>query len=415
MRFDLDKMSSRISSRYGDGVGRALYRALLTTARALDAELARCESLRPREISNLRTTIVNAVPRENRSSVVGVLHDRMSALSDSPESTPNSLDFSIQSFVRRTSRDLFASANSSYDTEEDDVVNVDTDSSAESSIDSGNGSFNIKVVTTNGDGKDKEENTSSTAEDRIRQVGFSTLRYLNGRLAALEPIVYTTTSDATRHGIRITAMSHYEGSERRRHLFRYHVRMHNTSAMTVKLLSRSWTIRDVDGRVTYVDGPGVVGAFPTLRPESSYEYSSAAPLLAPVGTQSGHYVFVVVPDALDNEEDMGDLDNDGDAGTDADADADADIVDVKGSKHEDHDGHIHAGSKPFQADNSLSMEAVLSPNGGMLHVPVAPFGLRAPTMRTRTIDGPGESSTTTASPTSRLTRRKKRGDEWRRR
>lgn len=404
------KMSSSIiSSWLGDGVGRTLYRALLTTARALDAELARCESLRPREISNLRTTIVNSVPRENRSSVVGVLHDRMTALADSPESTPVEPDYSVQSFVRRTARDLVASVRSSEVGDKNNVVAVDSDSNDVSFVDGENGPFNIKVLTMIGDGKDKEETSHVSTEERIRQVGFSTLRYMNGRLAALEPIVYTTTSDATKHGIRITAMSHYEGSERRRHLFRYHVRMHNTSAMTVKLLSRSWTIRDVDGRVTYVDGPGVVGAFPTLRPESSYEYSSAAPLLAPVGTQSGHYVFVIVPDALGNEEDVSDLPND--------ENGDAEVVTVNDSKGGDKQQYVvNTDSKPLQANNSLSMEAVLSSSGGMLHVPVAPFGLRAPTIRTRAIDGPSESNSVATTPaTGRSTRRKKRGDDWRRR
>lgn len=61
----------------------------------------------------------------------------------------------------------------------------------------------------------------------------------------------------------------------------------------MQLLSRAWTIRDLDGRVTSVEGPGVVGAFPTLAPRESYEYSSAVPLNTPVGTQSGHYMFII--------------------------------------------------------------------------------------------------------------------------
>lgn len=400
-------MSTPVTSRWsGDGVGRALYRALLTTARALDAELARCESLRPREISNLRTTIANMVPRETRSSVVGILHDRMLAFSNSSTSHPVTIDNSMQSFVRRSTRDLIESMRFSHETSNSDGTTVDSNSSG-ISIDDGSAPINIKVHST-GEGRDKDEITHAMTADRTRRMGFQTLRYMNGRLAALEPIVYTTTSDATKHGIRITAMSHYEGSERRRHLFRYHVRMHNTSAMTVKLLSRSWTIRDLDGRVTYVDGPGVVGTFPTLRPESSYEYSSAAPLLSPIGTQSGHYVFVIVPDALIDEDDVTDIDNDGEANGDVDT--------VKDGKDGDHDQAVRGDSRRLQTSNSLSVEAILTPSGGMLHVPVAPFGLRAPTIRTHSVDGPSETTgSATTSTSCRTTRRKKRGDESRRR
>lgn len=124
-------------------------------------------------------------------------------------------------------------------------------------------------------------------------VGFAALRHLNSRVDALRHLVYDTASDAERFGIRVAVESSYQGADRERFFFKYQVKIRNASEETVQLLSRAWTIRDLDGRVTSVEGPGVFGVFPTLAPRESYEYSSAMPLSTPVGTQSGHYVFIV--------------------------------------------------------------------------------------------------------------------------
>lgn len=136
------------------------------------------------------------------------------------------------------------------------------------------------------------------------EVGFAALRHLNGRVAALRHLVYDTNSHAERFGIRVRVQSSYQGADRERFFFRYQVRINNASQDTVQLLSRAWTIRDLDGRVTSVEGPGVVGAFPTLEPKESYEYSSAVPLSTPVGTQSGHYVFIAGAQTFEGAEEM---------------------------------------------------------------------------------------------------------------
>lgn len=374
----------------GGNVGRMLYRALLIAARALDVELSRCESLRPRELSNLRSTVVNSLPKEIRPLVPEVT-DNSRIPANLPTSSTDVSDRSVLSYVRRAAREIVRGSFLLRDGNPTEFVGRNL------------GSVAVIVNSGTSDGPDDDAGHPEALDDSIRSAGFLTLRHMNSRLSALEPIVYTTTSDATKHGIRITAMSHYEGSERRRYLFRYHVRMHNRSAMTVKLLSRSWTIRDVDGRVTYVNGPGVVGAFPTLPPETSYEYSSAAPLLAPVGTQSGHYVFVVVPNTIDFDNDSNeDLDNN-----------EEDVVNE--NKYSDNDtsqSNIYKWSKDIS-----SVESPPATNGGMLHVPVAPFGLRAPTVRPHSSDSRGSSAkaVTSSSQSGKSSRRTKRNDDGRRR
>lgn len=48
-------------------------------------------------------------------------------------------------------------------------------------------------------------------------------------------------------------------------------------------------IVDGDGERRDVEGPGVVGQFPTLAPGEAFEYSSFCPLQTPWGTMEGTY------------------------------------------------------------------------------------------------------------------------------
>lgn len=71
----------------------------------------------------------------------------------------------------------------------------------------------------------------------------------------------------------------------------YHIRIENDSEHTVQLLSRHWRITDGRGAVNVVEGEGVVGEQPVLRPGRSHDYVSGCPLTTPNGSMEGHYVF----------------------------------------------------------------------------------------------------------------------------
>lgn len=71
----------------------------------------------------------------------------------------------------------------------------------------------------------------------------------------------------------------------------YHIRIENQSAGTVQLLTRHWRITDARGMVNLVDGDGVVGEQPILRPGESHDYVSGCPLTTPQGSMEGHYTF----------------------------------------------------------------------------------------------------------------------------
>ncbi len=71
----------------------------------------------------------------------------------------------------------------------------------------------------------------------------------------------------------------------------YHIRIENDSDQTVQLVSRHWRITDGRGMMNLVEGDGVVGEQPVLRPGQSHDYVSGCPLNTPHGSMEGHYSF----------------------------------------------------------------------------------------------------------------------------
>ena len=78
----------------------------------------------------------------------------------------------------------------------------------------------------------------------------------------------------------------------RRWVWSYAIEIVNASAETVQLISRHWIITDAWGRVEEVQGPGVVGEQPTLKPGDAYAYGSGCPLSTSSGSMVGTYQMV---------------------------------------------------------------------------------------------------------------------------
>ncbi|HET7664032.1 MAG TPA: Co2+/Mg2+ efflux protein ApaG [Rhodanobacteraceae bacterium] len=74
-----------------------------------------------------------------------------------------------------------------------------------------------------------------------------------------------------------------------RFVFAYTITLRNTGQMPAQLLSRRWIIADANGKVEEVQGDGVVGEQPWMRPGEDYQYTSGAVLETPVGTMRGSY------------------------------------------------------------------------------------------------------------------------------
>jgi ApaG protein len=74
-----------------------------------------------------------------------------------------------------------------------------------------------------------------------------------------------------------------------RYVFAYTITITNEGDVAAKLISRHWVITDANGKVQEVNGDGVVGEQPDLKPGEEFRYSSGAVLETPVGAMQGLY------------------------------------------------------------------------------------------------------------------------------
>lgn len=80
--------------------------------------------------------------------------------------------------------------------------------------------------------------------------------------------------------------------EDNRYVFAYTVTIRNEGRESAQLISRHWIITDANGEVSEVEGEGVVGEQPTLRPGEGFRYTSGAILETPVGSMRGTYHMI---------------------------------------------------------------------------------------------------------------------------
>ena len=71
----------------------------------------------------------------------------------------------------------------------------------------------------------------------------------------------------------------------------YEVNIKNQGKEIVQLLYRNWVITDMNGHVEKVEGPGVVGLQPIIKPGETFSYSSFCVLPTPDGSMKGQYQF----------------------------------------------------------------------------------------------------------------------------
>lgn len=77
-----------------------------------------------------------------------------------------------------------------------------------------------------------------------------------------------------------------------RYAFAYTICIHNVGDIAARLLARHWQITDSNGRIEYVDGDGVLGEQPRLRPGEKFQYTSGVMLETEHGQMQGHYDMV---------------------------------------------------------------------------------------------------------------------------
>jgi ApaG protein len=102
-------------------------------------------------------------------------------------------------------------------------------------------------------------------------------------------------SSTTQH-IKVTVRPEYSADRSEpsdgQYFWVYTIEIANEGGKTVRLTHRHWRITDARGHREDVDGPGVVGEQPTLKPGQTFRYSSGCPLTTPSGIMGGNYRMV---------------------------------------------------------------------------------------------------------------------------
>ncbi|HEY3814752.1 MAG TPA: Co2+/Mg2+ efflux protein ApaG [Caulobacteraceae bacterium] len=105
-----------------------------------------------------------------------------------------------------------------------------------------------------------------------------------------------TTYEAETRGVNVKVVTSYVAEHSDppgRYVWAYMIRIENRSEQTVQLVSRHWIITDGQGRVEEIEGPGVVGEQPVLRPGEVHSYTSGCPLPTSSGWMRGEYRMTV--------------------------------------------------------------------------------------------------------------------------
>ena len=84
----------------------------------------------------------------------------------------------------------------------------------------------------------------------------------------------------------------YSNPENMHYMFSYRITIENTSPYTTQLISRHWDIFDAIGENKIVDGDGVVGEQPILKPGDIHQYTSGCNLKSEMGYMQGHYTMI---------------------------------------------------------------------------------------------------------------------------
>ncbi|BFP39822.1 Co2+/Mg2+ efflux protein ApaG [Flavobacteriaceae bacterium GF1] len=97
-------------------------------------------------------------------------------------------------------------------------------------------------------------------------------------------------------GIKVSIRTTFEGTffknYKMHYAFGYTITIENQSKETVQLVSRHWDVLDSLKEIETIDGEGVIGKKPVIKPGKSHTYSSGCLLTSPVGAMKGYYIMV---------------------------------------------------------------------------------------------------------------------------
>lgn len=97
-------------------------------------------------------------------------------------------------------------------------------------------------------------------------------------------------------GIKISVVTRFQGTFYKNYkihfAFSYRIHIENQSKDSVQLTSRFWRIKDSLNRNEIIQGEGVIGKKPVIKPGETHTYSSGCLINSPFGAMKGHYDMI---------------------------------------------------------------------------------------------------------------------------
>jgi ApaG protein len=98
-------------------------------------------------------------------------------------------------------------------------------------------------------------------------------------------------SEGVEVSVEIFYQSDYSKPLNQEFMFAYRVTIENHNTFSIKLLRRHWFIFDSNGEQKEVEGEGVIGIQPILKPNENYQYVSGCNLKTEMGKMHGTYLM----------------------------------------------------------------------------------------------------------------------------
>lgn len=106
----------------------------------------------------------------------------------------------------------------------------------------------------------------------------------------------TQVSEGVKIKVEHRFLEEYSQPDAAHFVFSYVITIENLNPYNVQLLRRHWIIKDSAAGTSEVEGDGVVGQQPTLKPGESYTYESGCHLKGEMGSMHGSYLFTRIHD-----------------------------------------------------------------------------------------------------------------------
>jgi len=89
---------------------------------------------------------------------------------------------------------------------------------------------------------------------------------------------------------RVIYQPDFDGPADRPYCFVYHILIRNGSDRAVAIKARKWVVTNARGEITAIEGDGIVGQCPELKPGDTFRYKSFHLLETSSGSAEGSYL-----------------------------------------------------------------------------------------------------------------------------